>query len=69
MECTGNTGEGTRTYRGYKRDHIISAEGKRVARVQPEYRRPDRGRATLSLDLIRYFGRASPATCAWVALI
>jgi organic hydroperoxide reductase OsmC/OhrA len=28
MEWTGNTGEGTRTYRGYKRDHVISAEGK-----------------------------------------
>jgi organic hydroperoxide reductase OsmC/OhrA len=28
MRWTGNTGEGTRTYRGYKRDHIISSEGK-----------------------------------------
>lgn len=28
MEWTGNTGEGTRTYRGYKRDHSISIEGK-----------------------------------------
>ena len=25
---TGNTGEGTKTYRGYRRDHIISATGK-----------------------------------------
>ena len=25
---TGNLGEGTKTYRGYRRDHIITAEGK-----------------------------------------
>ena len=28
MEWTGNHGEGTRTYRGYGRDHVISAAGK-----------------------------------------
>jgi organic hydroperoxide reductase OsmC/OhrA len=28
MEWTGNRGEGTRTYRGYSRDHVISAAGK-----------------------------------------
>lgn len=28
MDWTGNTGEGTRAYRSYKRDHLISAEGK-----------------------------------------
>jgi organic hydroperoxide reductase OsmC/OhrA len=27
-EWTGNRGEGTRTYRGYARDHLISATGK-----------------------------------------
>jgi organic hydroperoxide reductase OsmC/OhrA len=25
---TGNTGEGTKTYRGYRRDHTITAQGK-----------------------------------------
>jgi organic hydroperoxide reductase OsmC/OhrA len=28
MVWTGNDGEGTRTYRGYRRDHVISATGK-----------------------------------------
>ena len=28
MEWTGNLGDGTRTYRGYRRDHIISVPGK-----------------------------------------
>ena len=28
VEWTGNTGEGTRTYRGYKRDHVICSGGK-----------------------------------------
>jgi organic hydroperoxide reductase OsmC/OhrA len=28
IDWTGNTGEGTRTYAGYRRDHIISAVGK-----------------------------------------
>jgi len=28
IEWTGNTGEGTKTYRGYRRDHTITAEGK-----------------------------------------
>ena len=28
MEWTGNRGEGTRSYRGYGRDHVISAAGK-----------------------------------------
>jgi organic hydroperoxide reductase OsmC/OhrA len=28
LEWTGNDGEGTKTYRGYRRDHVISAIGK-----------------------------------------
>jgi organic hydroperoxide reductase OsmC/OhrA len=28
MTWTGNDGEGTRTYRGYRRDHVIQAAGK-----------------------------------------
>jgi organic hydroperoxide reductase OsmC/OhrA len=28
VEWTGNDGEGTKTYRGYRRDHTIVAEGK-----------------------------------------
>jgi len=28
MKWTGNTGEGTRNYRGYRRDHVITGEGK-----------------------------------------
>ncbi|MCU1234736.1 MAG: OsmC family protein [Candidatus Solibacter sp.] len=28
LEWTGNLGEGTKTYRGYRRDHVITAEGK-----------------------------------------
>jgi organic hydroperoxide reductase OsmC/OhrA len=28
VEWTGNLGEGTRTYRGYSRDHVISVNGK-----------------------------------------
>jgi organic hydroperoxide reductase OsmC/OhrA len=28
VDWTGNDGEGTKTYRGYRRDHIIAAEGK-----------------------------------------
>ena len=28
IEWTGNTGEGTKTYRGYSRDHTITASGK-----------------------------------------
>lgn len=28
MKWTGNDGEGTRTYRGYRRDHVVSAAGK-----------------------------------------
>ncbi|MDQ1387060.1 MAG: hypothetical protein QOF56_514 [Acidobacteriaceae bacterium] len=28
VKWTGNTGEGTKTYRGYGRDHTITAEGK-----------------------------------------
>jgi organic hydroperoxide reductase OsmC/OhrA len=28
MRWTGNDGEGTKTYRSYRRDHLISAEGK-----------------------------------------
>ena len=28
MTWTGNSGEGTKTYRGYRRDHLISAAGK-----------------------------------------
>ena len=28
IEWTGNTGEGTKTYRSYRRDHTISAQGK-----------------------------------------
>lgn len=28
VEWTGNTGEGTKTYRGYRRDHTITAVGK-----------------------------------------
>jgi organic hydroperoxide reductase OsmC/OhrA len=28
MMWTGNDGEGTKTYRGYRRDHVINAEGK-----------------------------------------
>jgi len=28
VEWTGNTGEGTKTYRGYRRDHTITAAGK-----------------------------------------
>ncbi|WP_028708420.1 OsmC family protein [Propionicicella superfundia] len=27
LTWTGNTGDGTRSYRGYSRDHLISAEG------------------------------------------
>src|SRR4051812_4317414 len=27
-QWTGNQGEGTKTYQGYRRDHVISAEGK-----------------------------------------
>lgn len=27
VQWTGNTGDGTRTYRGYSRDHVIVAEG------------------------------------------
>ena len=30
MEWTGNNGDGTRTYRGYRRDHTIAAAGKPV---------------------------------------
>jgi organic hydroperoxide reductase OsmC/OhrA len=29
VRWTGNTGSGTRTYRGYSRDHVIAAPGKR----------------------------------------
>ena len=28
MQWTGNNGEGTKTYRGYRRDHVITADGK-----------------------------------------
>jgi organic hydroperoxide reductase OsmC/OhrA len=28
IEWTGNDGEGTRNYRGYRRDHVIRADGK-----------------------------------------
>lgn len=28
IDWTGNDGEGTKTYRGYRRDHTIAAEGK-----------------------------------------
>src|SRR4051812_22720176 len=28
MKWTGNDGEGTKTYRGYRRDHVVSAAGK-----------------------------------------
>ena len=28
VNWTGNTGEGTKTYRGYRRDHTVTAEGK-----------------------------------------
>jgi organic hydroperoxide reductase OsmC/OhrA len=28
VDWTGNDGEGTKTYRGYRRDHIITSEGK-----------------------------------------
>jgi organic hydroperoxide reductase OsmC/OhrA len=28
IEWTGNDGEGTKTYRGYRRDHVIQGEGK-----------------------------------------
>src|ERR1700691_1179518 len=28
MEWTGNEGEGTKTYKGYRRDHVIVAQGK-----------------------------------------
>jgi organic hydroperoxide reductase OsmC/OhrA len=28
MEWTGNDGQGTKTYKGYRRDHIIVSEGK-----------------------------------------
>ncbi len=37
---TGNAGEGTSTYRGYRRDHLISAEGKPAiaASSAPAYR-------------------------------
>jgi hypothetical protein len=28
VDWTGNEGEGTKTYKGYRRDHIIAAEGK-----------------------------------------
>jgi organic hydroperoxide reductase OsmC/OhrA len=28
MDWTGNVGEGTKTYRGYLRDHVIACEGK-----------------------------------------
>jgi organic hydroperoxide reductase OsmC/OhrA len=28
MQWTGNDGQGTRTYKGYRRDHIIVSEGK-----------------------------------------
>src|SRR5713226_1320141 len=28
VDWTGNDGEGTKTYKGYRRDHIIAAEGK-----------------------------------------
>lgn len=28
IEWTGNDGEGTRTYRSYRRDHLVSADGK-----------------------------------------
>jgi organic hydroperoxide reductase OsmC/OhrA len=28
IEWTGNDGEGTRSYRGYRRDHVIGADGK-----------------------------------------
>lgn len=27
LQWTGNTGDGTRTYRGYSRDHVVTAEG------------------------------------------
>src|ERR1700691_672684 len=27
MEWTGNEGEGTKTYKGYRRDHVIAAQG------------------------------------------
>jgi organic hydroperoxide reductase OsmC/OhrA len=28
MEWTGNDGQGTKTYKGYRRDHVIKSEGK-----------------------------------------
>src|SRR5947209_6053343 len=28
VDWTGNNGEGTRSYKGYRRDHIIASEGK-----------------------------------------
>jgi organic hydroperoxide reductase OsmC/OhrA len=40
VEWTGNTGEGTKTYRGYRRDHTITAEGKPpiLASSDPSFR-------------------------------
>lgn len=40
LEWTGNTGEGTATYRGYERAHTIQAEGKPViaASSDPSFR-------------------------------
>ena len=40
IEWTGNTGEGTKTYRGYRRDHTIVAEGKPqiLASSDPSFR-------------------------------
>jgi organic hydroperoxide reductase OsmC/OhrA len=40
VEWTGNEGEGTKTYKGYRRDHVIAARGKHQiqASSDPEFR-------------------------------
>lgn len=40
VRWTGNTGEGTKTYRGYRRDHVVSAAGKAelLGSSAPEFR-------------------------------
>lgn len=40
VRWTGNSGEGTKTYRGYRRDHVVSATGKPelLGSSTPEFR-------------------------------
>ena len=44
VDWTGNTGEGTKTYQGYGRDHTITSDGK--ARIQGSSDPAFRGDAT-----------------------